>query len=296
MFIKIQTSPLSAGNTGSCKDLVRYLEKENAGKDITEKEFFFSHQEDQVSSRQVIEHIDNNKSKLGKDEAKFYSVVISPSQEELAHLKNDRQKLVEFTRAVMEKYAENFNRGLTGDNLVYYGKLEYERSYKGFDEIPADKKQGDLKEGLQTHIHIIVSRKDESQKFKLSPLANERGTETHLQLNGKQVVKGFDRVNFKSACEELFDRKYDYNRPYEQTFEYANLLKNGDKEQRLEARLKVLESEQSKESDKTQVLEANLKALEATKGIEQSKTPEKDKDVSNGLKMPRKDKGFGMGD
>lgn len=218
MYIKIQTSPLSSGNTGSCKSLVQYLEKENEQK-LYDKEFFFSQSKECVLSHEVIQQIDSNKQGLRKDEAKFYSIVIAPSEKELEHIGNSQEALKIYTRLVMEAYAENFNKGLKGENLLWFAKIEHERAYKGLDEIPEDKKQGDLKEGLQTHIHVVVSRKTEDKKVKISPLAHQRGTEITTG-KGQKVTAGFDRENFKQRCENIFDDNFSYNRPENEKLAY----------------------------------------------------------------------------
>ena len=89
MFVKIQNSG-KGGNSGSSSAYVSYLEKENEDKPENEKELFFSHERSDVKPFEVVAAIDNNKKKLGKNEAKFYSVTISPSPEELKYIGNDK--------------------------------------------------------------------------------------------------------------------------------------------------------------------------------------------------------------
>ena len=55
-------------------------------------------------------------------------------------------------------------------------------------------KSADYKLGLQTHIHFIVSRKDKTQKMKLSPVANARSKERTIGNNKYHV--GFDRTEW----------------------------------------------------------------------------------------------------
>ena len=73
-----------------------------------------------------------------RHEAKFYSLVIAPRTDEIKHLKNDWAKLKSFTREVMDIYAENFNgkngsKKLTGNDLIYFAKMEENRYYKRGD-------------------------------------------------------------------------------------------------------------------------------------------------------------------
>ncbi len=86
------------------------------------------------------------------------------------------------TRECMDEYARNFYREKirSGDDLVWYGRVETERHYKGDDpEVKAGKaKAGERKPGLQLHVHIIVSRMDRSQTecpFPRCPRAGETG-------------------------------------------------------------------------------------------------------------------------
>lgn len=220
MYIKIQTSPLSSGNTGSCARLTNYLEKENKQnlKGSKELNHFFSQEKDKVFAHEVILNIDGNNKGLGNRDAKFFSLVIAPSEKELQYIGDSKENLQEYTKLVMQAYAENFNKGLNSQDLVWYAKIEKERKYTGLDIIPEGKKQGDEKEGLQTHIHVIVSRKTVDNKKKISPLANQRGTEITNGLG--KFAMGFDRDKFKISCEKIFDERFKYKRPIFETYEY----------------------------------------------------------------------------
>ena len=60
MFAKVHPAEdVKSGNTGSCHDLVRYLEKETG-----EGQRFFSHTEQDISPERVIMDIDGNKQAL----------------------------------------------------------------------------------------------------------------------------------------------------------------------------------------------------------------------------------------
>jgi hypothetical protein len=228
---------------------VNYLEKENEGKEFLELEQFFSHTSESVDPEFVKNSIDNNKKGLKDKDAKFYMVSINPSEQELKHIakmatggrkitdisqmnpqeiEKYNQHLKEYARSVMDNYAKAFNRDITGKDLVYFGKVEQQRHYNGKDKEVLEKlaKSGELKPGLQTHIHIVVSRKDKTQKMSLSPLANSRGKSDKHKLNGKSVQVGFDRVNFKLDCEHSFDKAYNFKRNFDQSFEYYKFRSN----------------------------------------------------------------------
>src|ERR1017187_7659670 len=207
MYVKI-INPKTDGkteynNAGSCSAVVNYLSKEDIGKGL-EKEFFFSHDKDQVLSIDVIRTIDNICPLIGKQEAKFYSLVVAPRPDEMDHIGNDKTRLKAYVRDTMDIYARNFNKkdgtskNLSGGDLVYYAKLEDYRYYKRTDdEVKQGKaKKGDVLPGDNTHVHIIVSRQDKSKTTKLSPLANSK--------------KLFSRENFKMNSCKHFDDNYKY--------------------------------------------------------------------------------------
>ncbi|MEE9361434.1 MAG: MobB family relaxase [Cellulophaga sp.] len=76
--------------------------------------------------------------------------------------------------------------------------------------------RGMPKEGSQSHIHIIVSRKDMSNKYSLSPGSKYKASET--VFNGKPVKRGFDRDKFFKASEKTFDTLFQYKRNYVETY------------------------------------------------------------------------------
>ena len=79
------TSPIKANNKGSSSKLVNYLEKENDKNLSGDKEYFFTSDRDKCNKWEVIQQIDNNAKgqKIEKDQDRFFSIVISPSQAEL---------------------------------------------------------------------------------------------------------------------------------------------------------------------------------------------------------------------
>lgn len=249
MYIKIN-KPTEAqnGNCGSCTSLVSYLEKENEieGLKLEEHKLFFDQNSDMIPSYNVINRIDNNTSKLSKNESRFYMLSINPSQAECKHIakqitgrnvadlsemtsgerKSFDKSLQDYSRKVMDEYASGFNKGLTGNDILYFGKVEHERKYNRLsDEVKSgNKKAGELKEGFQAHIHIVVSRKDMSDKIRLSPFSNHKDSKN--TLNGKQVQIGFNRKEFIGKTERIFDNLFKYQRPIRQSFEYRHEIKN----------------------------------------------------------------------
>jgi hypothetical protein len=174
-FINIENSG-KGNNKGSCRALVNYLCKENEGKSLTQREHFFSESEDQTNRLKVMSSIDSNVKKLGRSDAKFFMLTVNLSKSEIEHLNDDPAKIRQYSRQVMELYAKNFNKGLCSSDLVWFAKIEYQRTFKGFEPevLNGSYKQGELKPGFNTHVHFIVSRKDKDQRLKLSPMTNHR--------------------------------------------------------------------------------------------------------------------------
>lgn len=209
-------------NQGSGTGLVNYLQHEDmellrAGK---KQELFFDQARDNIRGQEVIQRIDANRGQLGKADAKYYSVIFSPSVKELLHLsqggpaeQSDRLKAY-VRREAMAEYAAGFGKGLTADDILYFGKIHYER--------------GNKQQENQLHVHLIVSRKDISNKIKLSPMTNHRGTQ-------KGAVKGgFNREQFVSGIENRFDKSTGYVRDLSESFAYCKSVKSGDLSELLE--------------------------------------------------------------
>lgn len=232
-------------NSGSSESLVNYLEHEDMErvKEGKEVEYFFSHDQNKISSSEVIQAIDNNKKAIGKKDAKFFVITVSPSEKELQLIGKDSKErsdaLKDFVRKeVMQRYAENFGKGLQAKDLMYYGKIHHERKQKN---------------NIDTHIHIIVSRKSKNNRMKLSPMTNHKNT------SKGQVTGGFDRKNFINKVEESFDKKFAFQRSYKQTFEYCNAMKNGTVEEQRKAIIKAMKQESVKEVEIKKTIEQNKK-------------------------------------
>ncbi|MGJ8762048.1 MAG: MobB family relaxase [Polaribacter sp.] len=76
--------------------------------------------------------------------------------------------------------------------------------------------QGMKKAGNQSHIHIIVSRKDASNSISLSPGSKYKASE--VKMHGKLVKRGFDRNQFFESAEKSFDKTFGYERNYVETY------------------------------------------------------------------------------
>ena len=129
----------------------------------------------------VIKEIDSNIGQLLKTDAKFYAIHVTPSENELRAIGNTEQKLAEAMKhyireAFIPEYARNFNKGLSVEDIKFYGKIHFNRD------------RSDNK--LNMHCHLIVSRKEQSNKVKISPLT------THSNTKKGVITGGFDRTAF----------------------------------------------------------------------------------------------------
>lgn len=219
----IDFAPPSGGtynNAGSSRQLASYLEHEDLER--MEKgiytDGFFNLTDDNIYKSKVIKDIDSNIGQLLKTDAKFFAIHVSPSESELRAMGNAEQEKVEVMKRYIREvfipeYAKNFNKGLSEVDIKFYGKIHFDRSRSDNE--------------LNMHCHLIVSRKDQTNKKKLSPLTNHKNTK-----NG--VIKGgFDRVNLFRQAEQGFDNLFGYNRQLSESFEYANTMKNGSIDDKL---------------------------------------------------------------
>jgi hypothetical protein len=238
--MNIDFPPPSKGtynNAGGCRKLANYLEHEDMER--MEKGFytegFFNLTEEKLYKAQVIKDIDSNIGQLLKTDAKFYSIHVSPSEKELKTMGQTEQEQAEamkrYIREVfIPEYAKNFNKGLSAEDIKFYGKIHFDRNRSDNE--------------LNIHCHLIVSRKDQSNKKKLSPLTNHKNTK-------KGVIKGgFDRTNLFQQAETGFDKLFGYQRYLQETFVYCNTIKNGNIKDKLQ-----MQEQELKHSQKPLILE-----------------------------------------
>ena len=262
----IDFAPPSNGtynNAGSSRQLANYLEHEDLER--MEKgiytESFFNLTDDNIYKSKVVKEIDTNIGQLLKTDAKFYAIHVSPSEKELQAMGNTEQEKAEamkrYIREVfIPEYAKNFNKGLSEADIKFYGKIHFDRS------------RSDNK--LNMHCHLIVSRKDQTNKKKLSPLTNHKNTKKGT------VTGGFDRVNLFQQAEQGFDKLFGYDRQLSESFEYSNTMKNGSiddklkmQEQELQEPKQYFTDEKKKEvlqsSEKENVISCNLDSKQENK-------------------------------
>ena len=278
MFAKISPQQRSQRGGRSVQSYVNYLEKENEGKSPEQRELFFNQQSDDIHPLTVVEEIETNMGRIqSKTAPTYYTMTISPSQFELAHIGNSSEALKAYTRSVMKDYASTFHQEIHGrpikvDDIKYFAKIEYRRYFTGKDALARENapflkridalnkeikliqagefegnvkslksevkylkasapqkindhiiKPGMEKTGLQTHVHLILSRRDASNSIGLSPGGSHLRTE--MILWGKPIKHGFDDNLFKHKVEKTFDRMFNYNRNFVESYEAMKTLK-----------------------------------------------------------------------
>lgn len=172
---------------------------------------------------------------IEKKSSKFYMITINPSHKELCNLiglqpeevrgrhdlTQEQKKLLEhrlkcYTNDVMAKYAQSYGRPEISSekDLLYYAKIEHSRIYRHYhpDVIDGKKRCGDEKEGLNYHVHVVVSRKSANGKVKLSPLNNntsKKRENVSWENDGRKMQRGFKMESFqKDSINEFYNCYY----------------------------------------------------------------------------------------
>ena len=144
-------------------------------------------------------------------------------------------------------------RKVTVDDIKYFAKIEHQRTFKGTDfqvrenqpfatkilelkkefrriqqgqatgsinrlklKIGKLEKEAPHQQNGKRIVHIIVSRKDTSNSFSLSPGSKHK--ESEVEMHGKKVKRGFDRDQFFERAEKTFDKTFSYKRNYAETY------------------------------------------------------------------------------
>ncbi|KAA6335987.1 hypothetical protein EZS27_015824 [termite gut metagenome] len=255
--MNIDFPPPSSGvynNAGSSRQLANYLEHEDLERmeqGIYTEGFFNLNQENLYKST-AVKDIDTNIGQLLKTDAKFYAIHVSPSEKELQAMGSTEQEQAEamkrYIREVfIPEYAKNFNKGLSAKDIKFYGKIHFDR----------DRSDNQL----NMHCHLIVSRKNQSNKIKISPLTNHRNTKKG------SITGGFDRTNLFQQAEQGFDKLFGYDRTTAETFAYCNTMKNGSITDKLRIQEKELKPEISFADEKKKIDEDMQADMQISKQI-----------------------------
>src|SRR3989339_1320261 len=221
MYIKL-INPVKDGlkiydNSRSCAQVTNYLVQEKEGRG--EAAIFFNIEKDTLTKEEATRIIDENVKGLKSGDDKFINIAINPSDEELTFIGNDKEKLKEYAKEVMRQYAENFEikNKVSQEDIVWVATIHDERHYKHNDIYYTEAEQkkngkykgdtkpgmenfkvGDKKEGLNTHIHVIVSCRDRDMKTTLNPLIAKQNR--------------FSIYNFSARTNKSFAEKFNHSK------------------------------------------------------------------------------------
>ncbi|MHB8260368.1 MAG: DUF5712 family protein [Bacteroidia bacterium] len=159
-------------------------------------DMFFTADKNNVSADEFYKMIDTNVKGLERDEHKFYSFTMSPDAEELRFINNDSEKLKEFVREAMANLHKIHTTVTENDQLVWaaiihqnriYTEADIKRAKEGIGKIKLeDIKLGQMKKGDNTHIHIVLSARDATQKKTITLLTPKDKTSRNFELTSFQ--------------------------------------------------------------------------------------------------------------
>lgn len=237
MNVKIQSSGIAGSdNTGSCLAYASYLRHENEAKVKrgmgAQQIPFYDKNAKAVSMRDVVAAIDSNRAGLHRTDAKFYSNIISFSEEETEVMGKTREERIACIHSLVAQAMDQYAIQFHSDKVSSKADLNY---FYTIHEYREDNR-GNLIPGL--HCHIIVGRKDISNRVKLSPMTN-------YKEGSKGVIKrGFCRDEYFRLCEKAFDSITGYKRPIEESYDYQNTMKNGTEKEKKQLYKQRMENEE----------------------------------------------------
>ena len=167
-----------------------------------------------------------------------------------------------------EKGFDTTKRKITGEDLLYFAKVETERTYKYTDkavlrnretlkEIKEEEakenpdlvkinllkskleldrhtgeviKEGAVKGGLNYHTHVIVSRHDRTSVYAWDKVSMSPNANNKEGRLGNGAKIGFHRDEFFKSMERVFDERFEYERPQQERYERRNELSKSAKE------------------------------------------------------------------
>jgi hypothetical protein len=250
MFVKFDKPKTDSkgrlANSGSSSAFVNYLGKEDEIhiEQGEQPEQWFSNGRDECHPAEVRAAIDSDHQGIGKNEGKFATGSINPTEEEWKALGSTEEERLNNFKSWIQKdfnqeFAGNFKKLdkagkeviIEPQNVKMYYKVEYDRYHTGRDqEVKMGLKwQGEPKEGFNVHCHFIVGRKTADGRNRISPTTNNR--------------KEFDRDRLTLRTEQSFDQKTSYERPLKESYQYMNTMKNGTGLQKSEMLQKAVTEE-----------------------------------------------------
>ena len=199
------------GDTTS-RQLSAYLDKQNDVVRVEGHEYFFNGSGNTFDCEDVTKAIDANVKGLKKKEARYYTFSISPSSQEIAHLRrtitDTRQALVDageviptdlednlmrsylkdYTVKCMDAYARNFGHPEVRDNkdLLWFGMVEKDRYWKKGD--PEVRKNVKIQKEIEKLRQSITGENAEEVNRKITALEKKCIRESMVRSGGSQEI------------------------------------------------------------------------------------------------------------
>ena len=202
----------SLAQGGNTRQFSAYLDKQNDVVRVEGREYFFNGESEHFGTEDLVKRIDSNVRGLKRREARYYTFSISPSAEELTHLRrtiaDTRQALVDagedipdtleddlmrrylkdYAKQCMDAYARNFGHPEIHDNhdLLWYGMVEKDRYWKNHDPEVRTNARIDRKIALlQKH---LGKGQDEKLQQQIAALERKYVRESKVRVGGSDEI------------------------------------------------------------------------------------------------------------
>lgn len=197
---------------GTTRQYSAYLDKQNDQVRVEGREYFFNGEGEHFGTEDLVKRIDSNVRGLKRREARYYTFSISPSSEELAHLRrtiaDTRQSLLDAGESIpetldddlmrrylkdyavqcMDAYARNFGHTEIHDNhdLLWYGMVEKDRYWKSQD--PEVRTNARIDREITRLKKQFGSREDEKILKQIAALEQKYVRESKVRVGGSDEI------------------------------------------------------------------------------------------------------------
>lgn len=194
------------------RQLSAYLDKQNDSVRVEGREYFFNGSGRTFDCEDVTKAIDANVKGLKKKEARYYTFSISPSAQEIAHLRRTiadtrqvlsdagevvpadledslmRSYLKEYAVKCMDAYARNFGHPDVKDNndLLWFGMVEKDRYWKKSD--PEVRKNTQIYKEIEKLRQQITEDNEKEITRKIATLGRKLIRENKVRPGGSQEI------------------------------------------------------------------------------------------------------------
>ena len=196
----------------SSRQLSAYLDKQNDVVRVEGREYFFNGTGNTYDTEDVVKNIDANVRGLKRKEARYYTFSISPSKEEIAHLRrtiaDTKQTLLESGEAIpstleddmmrnylkdyaiqcMDAYARNFGHPEIHDNrdLMWFGMVEKDRYWKSHD--PQVRTNSRIDREIARLKKQLGGGQDDSVQRRIAALEAQYVRESQVRSGGRDEI------------------------------------------------------------------------------------------------------------